>query len=323
MGGCLLRTLAGVLLGAVLIIYAMIYLEFSRVPVSYVYNSENPRSLFYKQREEELLKFIENNLIGENGEIKTNSGITRDGGESLSESPGLLMTYCIIADKKELFDRQLSFLRNKLLVNGRYLKWRTGEPPATCNAAIDDLRIVRALLDAHAKWGAAEYSDTADVLQNGLLEKMTYEGNLCELYDWRLDKRRNMIPLCYLDLYTMDRLRFFDESWLKVWDRGLKVIGNGRYSPVSPLFYKYYDYDGYTYSPDEEYIKGGASCLTYSIYTAIHLAEVNEDTSFFAAWLKEEMSEGRLYAWYDPITLKPANKIESTAVYALAAVYSK
>jgi len=247
-----------------------------------------------------------------------------DGGNvySLSESVGLSMSYYAAKGVSDFFSKEYRFLTKKLMADGRYIKWKTGEK-VYCNAAIDDFRIIRALLDGYERFGKKKYFNTAGFIQEGIYSRQVVGGNLYEFYDWNSDAAKAVIPLCYIDLYTMDRLRVFSDNWLNVADRGLSIIKNGRMGEECPFFYKYYDYKTGRYMPDEELKEEGGICLTYTLYTVIHLAEVNEDTRFFTNWLKNELKGGRLYGWYNPETLKPSRELESTAVYALAAVYSK
>lgn len=320
----------GLLMLAIFGLYTACYITLLNMPVTGVFNEEKPvkvssetvvrRSSKYNEKEADLLNFIEKHFTGEDGEIFTN--VKTSGNETLSESAGLLMSYSVLSGRKDLFGRTYSYLKSNLLVDNRYIKWKEGKEETTCNAAIDDLRIVRALLDAYDKWGIKEYYDAAGFIQEAIYSNQIVEDNLCELYDWKYNKVRNSIPLSYLDLYTMDRLRNFNKSWTSVVDKGLITISNGRMAGT-PFFNKYLNYDNGMYVPDEEFYKGKGICLTYTIYTVLHLAQMNENTSFFSEWLKKEMDKGKLYAWYNPHTLKPVQNIESTAVYALAAIYSK
>lgn len=297
-------------------------MKLSTIPVATVYNADRPKELYYRQKEAELLNFIEKNLTGENSEIYTNIKKSEEPGEILSESIGLMMNYCIIRQKKELFDKNFSFLKNELLTENYFIKWRKGKEKTVCNAVIDDLRIIRTLLDAYDIWGDQEYFDMAGFIQQCIYSNQLDELNLCELYDWEKGECRESIPLCYIDFYTLDRLRNFNVSWPVVADRGFAVVNDGRIGETTPFYYKYFNYVTEEYSMDEEYAANKGICLTYTLYTAIHLAEMNRDTAFFTSWLKNEMNKGKLYAWYNPHTLKPVNKMESTAVYALASVYA-
>lgn len=321
--------IVSILLIAVLFCYVGVYLNLSNYPgpsndyAAVVYKREHPRKIYYREKEEILLGFIEKHLMGDNGEIytMTNSSSHEEDGVTLSESVGLMMTYCVLRNRKDMFDRQYNFLRDKLLVENSYVKWKNGES-ISCNAAIDDFRILRALLDAYELWGDSGYFNTAGLIQEAIFRHQASGGKLLELYDWARGETKPRIPLCYIDLYTMRRLGVFKKKWLSVMENGISTVKSGRISMSVPFFYKYFDYNGSSYSLDEEYAQTGGICLTYTLYTILHLAEVEEDTDYFTAWLASEMDSGRLYARYNPCNLEPASDVESTAIYALAAVYA-
>jgi len=276
----------------------------------------------YREKEAMAFNFFKSNMLRDNGQILTNLKADGSGYYTLSESIGLLMEYCILKGDKELFDKELRFLEEELLFNGLYVRWRTGEG-IWCNALIDDLRIIGALLDAYDKWKDDRYLDIAGFIQEAIYENQVRGYEIYEFYDFKLDMAKESIPLCYLDLYTVYRLNFFNRNWQNVCDMGITIINTGKISHESPFFYKYYEYEGKKYFPDEEYGQGKGVCLIYTLYTVMHMAEMNENTDFFTQWLKGEMKKGKLYAWYNTHTLKPSQQLESTAVYALAAIYSK
>lgn len=322
-----MKKFAGVFLVFSFFAYMFCYIILSSFPVSTDmpasgrFEGKDLKYPNYRQRQEELLDFFKEHFLGKNGKIATNLKNIDSGQETLSESVGLLMNYCILADNRELFDKEVMFLKDSLLVEGKHVKWKTGKD-IHCNAAIDDLRIVRALLDAYDKWGEKEYLDTAGFIQGAVYESQVSDKHLREFYNWKYKSIRNSIPLCYLDLYTMDKLGYFNDGWPKTAERGLAVLKGGRLEDSSPFYYKYYSYETEKYLQDEEAARNKGICLTYTLYVVLHLVEMNENTDFFTEWLKKEMDEGKLYAWYDPDKAKPAREIESTAVYALAAVYA-
>jgi hypothetical protein len=315
------KLIAAFLLFAV-ICYMGCYLTLSNIPLATVYKDENLKKLFYRKKEDDLYNFIKNNFIGKNGEIYTRIKSRPSDNSTLSESIGILMNYYLLKGEKDLFDKEFNFLKNNLLTQDSLIKWKTGEN-ITCNAAIDDLRIIRVLMNAYDEWQDEEYFNTAGFVQESIYKAQVKNGFLTELYDWGNNRTRDIVPLCYLDSYTMSRLEVFNNNWPKIAERTLTTIKNGRFNPTSPFFKKYYNLNKASYNEDEEYSASGGICLTYTLYTVIHMAEMNEDTGFFAAWLKNETVGDRLYAWYNPITLEPANELESTAVYALAAIYAQ
>jgi endo-1,4-beta-D-glucanase Y len=315
------KLIAAFLLFAV-ICYIGCYLTLLNAPLATVYKDENLKKLFYRKKEDDLYNFIENNFIGKDGGVYTKIKSSSNDNATLAESVGILMNYYLLKGEKDLFDKELNFLKDNLLTRDNFIKWKTGAN-ITCNAAIDDLRIIRVLMDAYDEWKDEEYFNIAGFVQERIYNVQVKNGCLAEFYDWKKNTTKDSVPLCYLDSYTMDRLKVFNNNWSKVAERALTIIKNGRINTVSPFFKKYYIPEATLYKEDEEYSVSGGICLTYTLYTVIHLAEMNEDTGFFAAWLKNEIAKGRLYAWYNPATMKPVKELESTAVYALAAIYSK
>jgi hypothetical protein len=328
------RKFIGAAVIAMLILYIACYLVLLQVPVSEVFLEKGGEvvnesitpgdSSLYGEKEKLVLSFIRENMLGMNGEVFTNLRLDSGGMYTLSESAGLLLDYCARRGDKELFEKEYTYLKSSLLQEGHFIRWKSEPSGISCNAVIDDLRIVRALLRAYELWGMEEYKETAWAIQKALFEKQTLDGGLTEFYDWGQKAASKRIPLCYLDLYTMNLLKEMDTGWGDLTAQSLALLKKGRSSAASPVFFKYYDYKRRSYTRDEEYGKSKSICLTYTIYTALHLAEVREDTSFFADWLEKELEgKGKLCAWYNPVTMKPVNGMESTAVYALAAVYAK
>ncbi len=306
------------------VLYFAIYFIFSNTPViSTLSERETAYIREEGQCETRALSFVRTYLMEEDNGIRTNTFSLQDGPDTLSESVGLMMNYSLIRDHKDLFDREYQFLNEKLLSDSRLVKWKTGRGEVNCNAVVDDFRIIRALLEAYELWDEPRYLETAGQIQESIYSLQVEKGRLYELYDWKGHAAKKSIPLCYLDLYTMDRSSLFNEGWGEVVNTGTELIKKGRIDGKLPFFYKYYDYNTGKYQLDEEYKKGKGICMIYNLYTLIHLAEMNEDTEFFTDWLQGEMEKGKLFAWYDPRTLKTTDNMESTAVYALAAVYAK
>lgn len=309
------------------VLFLSVYLYISSRTKTQVFYSEpgiycwntSAKGLF-SDKEKLLFDFIQRNFMGLRGEFITNTK-NEEGKYTLSESVGFLMKYAVLTDRKDLFDLELSYLKKDLLGSGGHIKWRSGSD-VTCNASVDDLRIIGALLDAYQKWGAENYLNTAFGIQKNMLETQVKDGCLNEVYDWKYNATRDITPLCYLDLYQMKRLKCLDKRWGEVLEKSTDIIANGRMGS-SPFYYKYYDYKDRKYLPDEEYEKTKGICLTYTIITSINLQASGIQTGDFLSWLNGEMKKGKLYAWYNPNNLEPVSRMESTAVYALASIYAK
>lgn len=308
----------------VILIYISFYITLGSIPLVDEYNEVVSVTAIgeYSGYEAGLFRFAEANLIKEDGGVITNLCDYEGSKDTLSESVGLLMKYAVESNRPKLFKQESGFLRSRMMTEKGFIKWRAGGSNAYCNASIDDLRIIGALLEAYDKWGSKEYYDLAGELQLRIYDKQVKGYNLCDLYDWKIDAHRYMTPLCYLDLHTLYRLAEFNEGWVKAEERAASIINNGRINSCSPFYYKFYDYSSHDYSLDEEYVKGKGICLTYTLITAIHMAEINIFNDELTDWLKEQMKNDRLFSWYDPITLKAVNNMKSPAIYALAAIYA-
>lgn len=323
----------------------------------------------YRDKEQILLRFVQTNLTDPSGGIVTNT-CTKNGDSSiLSESIGLILYYSLIKDDKNLFESGYQYLKSRLLTEDSYIKWKTGGD-ITCNASIDDLRIISALFRAHERWGDDKYLQTALISQQRIYEHQVLDGKLHQLYDWKYDKTNAATPLCYLNLGALRELGVYNKDWVKVYNESLDIVEGGRIGDT-PFFYKHYNFETEEYFFDEEYVKGDKEnvCvnLLYTLCTAINVKRsnvfygkpakqstfpiyaFNDQDGVFAAranyfgqlkggeseyrstacadallpWLKGEMdSKNRLYAWYEPYSQRVASPMESTAIYALAAIYA-
>lgn len=306
----------------VVTIYVSCHIAFNGLSKEKIFNEENLKQAYYEDKEAALLNFITEYFIGKNGEIFTNIRRSQHSFDTLSESVGLLMNYSVMKNRKDMFDMEYEFLKKHMMTESGFIKWRYGDEPAYCNALIDDLRIARALMDGYNLWDNEEYMDTAQLIQRAIYQKQAFEGYIYEFYDWRQNSAGKRVPLCYLDIHTIGRFSLFNEGWGEILGKARETLQKGRINEKNPFFNKYYRYDNASYLRDEEYAGNKEICLTYTLYTAIHMAEANEDTTVFAGWLLNEIKKGKVYAWYNPDTLKNSRGMESTAVYALGAVYA-
>lgn len=288
---------------------------------SSIFLDEDSQRNKYEEKKRVLLKFIQNNLMDCEGGVITNTHPQKEDPNTLSESIGILMEYAVIDNNKSMFDMEYRYLTENLITEDFFIKWRS-ENDTSCNASIDDLRIIGALLEAYEKWDEQDYRDLALSLQQRVYNAQAEEGKLYELFDWKYNIPKTSTPLCYLNLKVMDELKEYNRGWKKVYDRSLDIIEAGRME-ASPLFYKHFDYNTGQYLPDEEYREGGGICLVYTLYTALCTTEAGILDDELLSWLGNEMEKGKVYAWYNPHSKMPVSDMESTAVYALGSVYAR
>jgi hypothetical protein len=286
---------------------------------SSIFLSENNK---YTDKEQALLGFIQKHLTGSFGEVVTNTCPENGDAGTLSESIGILMYYSLINDDKPMFERVYRYFEKELLTESFHIKWRSGKD-VTCNASIDDLRIIGVLFGAYEKWGDEKYFQVSLTLQQMLYDFQVKGGSLYQLYDWKYDSTKDSTALCYLDLKTLKKLMYYNKDWEEVYDRSLAIVKGGRIEGT-PFFYKHYDFKSGEYQFDEEYDENRGICLLYTLYTALNMAEEYFPTDELLTWIKYEMdNRNKLYAWYDPYCKEPVSDLESTAVYALASIYAR
>jgi len=274
----------------------------------------------YGEKKHILLKFIKSRLMDSEGGITTNTHPSMGDSNTLSESTGILMECALINNDKNLFDMEYRYIKVNLVTENFFIKWKEGND-VFCNASIDDLRIIGALLEAYEKWGEKDYKNFALLLQKKIYDVQVKDGSLYEFFDWKYNIPKTSTPLCYLNLKVIKKLQKYNKGWRKVYDRSLNIIKKGKIE-TSPLFYKYFDYNLGRYSFDEEYQEKGGICLVYTLYTALSMAEAGIFDDELLNWLRKEMEKGKVYAWYNPYSQKPVSDMESTAVYALGSIFA-
>ncbi len=228
----------------------------------------------------------------------------------LSETQGQMMFYAVQTDNREMFDKLLNFVKANLNPKGGLMSWRiTNGSPDLSNAAIDDLRIIRAILAADKKWGG--YQDFLKVYEDGLYQFNTQDDHLVDFYNVEPDEKASRLTLCYADFYTLELLSNENESWKAVYQNALKTVEDGHMK--SHLYSNWYDYQNEKYVNDD-------MPMSEELVTFLHLAEIHELSEDSAEWLWDQIRKDSLYAVYSANgKVAKDGDYHSTAVYALAA----
>lgn len=273
----------------------------------------------YDNHQTILASFIKQEMINAAGGIRTNYQESKEelafatGADVLSESQGLLMLYAGLEEDKELFEQSLSFVE-EVLLSGKLISYRYAENSGrySVNAAIDDLRIIRALLAASEIFDEKQYQQTAQIFARNLYTINVQDERLLDFYDERYEQAGNMLTLCYADLLTMQQLAEQDPKWEDVLTHSLSLVQGGYLGDDFPLFATYYDYASESYSAvDIE--------TSQALITAINLAEMGLCPKATIDYIKEAAVSGHLYGRYSSGGAAVGN-VQSTAVYALAAI---
>ncbi|EJW16951.1 glycosyl hydrolase family 8 [Paenibacillus alvei] len=270
-------------------------------------------------QESPLMLFVTKHMMSGEGGIFTNlrddlpeSEHQAANHQMLSESTGLMLLHAVQINNRNLFDNQFSFLQRRLLADKGYIRWRYSprHDPTAVNAAVDDLRIARALLEADREWGIEEARRIAKGISKALLDGNVSKDYMFDHYDWKFKSRSACVTMSYMDIHTMGMLAAFDKKWETVRMNSLNLmkdssLGNGLFRA--------------NWNPSTGFSSTGKINMIDSLYTALYLAEEGEDVSATIQFLKQEWSRNKgkipsVYAEDGSVR----EEFESPSVYALA-----
>ncbi|WP_052339858.1 hypothetical protein [Gorillibacterium massiliense] len=268
---------------------------------------------------ERLQRFVTDRLSGGDG-VFTNFIDTaqRDevatGHEVLSESAGILLRYYALTGQQELFDEAWANAKRVFTLDSGF-SYRYSpklHKRYSTNAAVDDLRIIRALSEAGAAFGDDRYAEEARSYGQRFYEHNVVKGYLRDFYDDSVHTANNSVTLCYIDFSSLQVLPVPEKSLQKLNANMLNVVRGGYLSDGFPFYKTSYLYETRTYS------KGSISTVQ-SLLTILSLAEIGQQQPASVRYLKDQIGRGALYGQYTEDG-KPASDVQSTAIYALAAM---
>lgn len=271
------------------------------------------------EREEQLARFIREQLSGPDG-VRTNYIDTEQnkeqatGHEILSESASLLLRYQALSHNREGFaaswEQAKRVFDRERLFSYRYSPKRSKQYPL--NAAVDDLRMIRALYEAGETFGDKAFTDQADQYGLRFAKYNIPDGEMRDFYDETYAKANSFVTLCYIDLKTLGRLPLPAKEHSAMLNKMQKIVANGYISDLFPFYQTRYNYQSKSYESDSIH-------TVESLLTILSLAEAGQAPKASLAYIKREVQDGALFGAYS-LDGKPLNDIQSTAVYALAAM---
>ncbi|MHA7963427.1 hypothetical protein ACX93W_04720 [Paenibacillus sp. CAU 1782] len=272
-----------------------------------------------QDRRQQLHEFITEHMTGPYG-IYTNLQDTAQdaelttGHELLSESAGLMMRQAVLNGNRTEFE-QVWELARQTFDSEEIFSYRYSPKLAkrySVNAAVDDMRIIRALYEAANEFQAEEYRMEADRYGARFYGTNVKNGQLHDFFDEEYSITNDFITLCYIDLKTLELLSVDTEQKQKLLDRMELVIKEGYLSNEFPFYQTRYSYGTGEYS-------GESVNTVESLLTILHLAEVGKHKPESISFIKEKVSAGEMYGRYST-SGKAETDIRSTAIYAITAM---
>ncbi|MFD0588706.1 hypothetical protein ACFQZE_11965 [Paenibacillus sp. GCM10027627] len=274
---------------------------------------------FLSQSEELLLHYIQNRQTGEYGVFtnRLDSSQTDEvatGHEVLSESAGLLMRYYARKGDQASFraewDKARQVFDQKSGFSYRYSPKQGKRYPA--NAAIDDLRIIKALREGAEIFRNKELSNAANTYAKRFIVYNLPNGKPVDFYDEQYGTSNSFITLCYIDLAEIGELPLSKRKGEKLDAELLAIVEDGYLSDSFPFYETRYSYDSGQYSSE------GIRTVE-SLLTVLSLAEIGKHKEATVQFLKQQVQKGTLWGMYTKQG-KPDSEVQSTALYAIAAM---
>lgn len=223
----------------------------------------------------------------------------------LAESIGLYMEYLLIVDDEEGFSEQVNLLRDYFIISNdgeSFITWEITED-TTVNALIDDVRIIKVLLEASEIFNEESYMLLAEELKEGISNKQINDGVFVDYYDWHYEVTADRITLSYL-------LPAFFQLYPET-DSNKEILEGAK---VDSIFYpEYYNV------AEKQYDSANKAHMIDQLLIAHNLGYQDSD---FENWIINQWeNEGRIYGQYDKNTLEPIVGYESLSVYYYLYVY--
>jgi hypothetical protein len=270
------------------------------------------------ERSRALLDFIHKQMTGPFG-IYTNRLDTAEDGEAasghevLSESASLLLRADVLSNQPEHYesDWQTATLTFALDSGFSYRYSPKHDRHYPLNAAVDDLRLIRSLYEAGEAFHHPAYTLQADKYSARFMRYNVKNGYMYDFYDAQAGKTNDFITLCYIDLQTLSLVPPSPEQ-KELIAHMAQIISGGYLSDSFPFYQTRYDYASQAYSSDSIH-------TVESMLTILALSEVHLQRETSIEFIRDKVKSGQLYGAYT-LHGQPVNNIQSTAIYAIAAM---
>lgn len=232
----------------------------------------------------------------------------------LSESASLRMLAAVRSGQQERFAEQWQLAKQTFDMNSgfsyRYSPKQQKLYPL--NAAVDDLRMIRALYEAGEKFSDTQYTAEADKYGERFYDYNVKNEKLYDFYDMEYSSTNTFVTLCYINLGTLRKLSIPSQFSKKLTNDMNVILENGYLSDQFPFYETRFNYETGKYSSEN-------INTVESLLSILALVEVDQEKSTSIDFIKQQVEAGTLYGQYSREG-KPLNDIRSTAIYAITAM---
>ena len=245
----------------------------------------------------DLLKFFIETRLKTDGGFLTNylpDAERKDvatGHELLSESSGLYLRN-LAFDTQGRFDNFYKQTKDTFY-DGVQFSYRIDEQgnKYNVNASIDDLRIIRSLIEAGGHFKTDQYDQEIKKLGKSFMKTSMKDNILIDFYDSKSKQQSSETSLQY----------------------HYQLIDDGYISDDLPLYQTEFNHQ------TNKYENNGTLNIIESLLTIVHLSEVGMAKQTSIDFVRKQVQQGTLFNSYD-LNGSPVDKNQSAASYAIAAL---
>ncbi|EKS9954485.1 TPA: hypothetical protein IU311_001475 [Enterococcus faecalis] len=235
------------------------------------------------------------------------------GHELLSESSGLYLRN-LAFDTQGRFDNFYKQTKDTFY-DGVQFSYRIDEQgnKYNVNASIDDLRIIRSLIEAGGHFKTDQYDQEIKKLGKSFMKTSMKDNILIDFYDSKSKQQSSETSLFYIDLITLGYL--YKEFGISAdyLQYHYQLIDDGYISDDLPLYQTKFNHQ------TNKYENNGTLNIIESLLTIVHLSEVGMAKQTSIDFVRKQVQQGTLFNSYD-LNGSPVDKNQSAASYAIAAL---
>lgn len=239
------------------------------------------------------------------------------GHDRLSESSGIWLRHLALTGTQKEYDGFYKKTKKAFFADGQFsYRINADGTRSNVNASVDDMRIIRSLVEAQARFHDDKYSKEIDNLLSTFTRQSIQNGLLVDFYDTKSQKASNEVSLYYLSIKELGYIYKKANLPLKNVEYQYQILKNGYISDEFPFYHKNYQYK------TKKYVDGDSINVIESLLSILYLSEIGEEKEESIQFIKDAVTTGTLYNAYNDKGV-PVDRSQSAASYAIAAMIAR
>ena len=239
------------------------------------------------------------------------------GHDRLSESSGIWLRHLALAGMQKEYDDFYKKTKQAFFADGQFsYRINADGTRSSVNASVDDMRIIRSLVEAQARFHDDKYSKEINTLLKTFTKQSIQDGLLVDFYDTKSKKASDEVSLYYLSIKELGYIYKKAGLPLKNVEYQYQILKNGYISDKFPFYHKNYQ------KKKKKYVDGDSINVIESLLSILYLSEIGEEKEESIQFIRDAVTTGTLYNAYNEDGV-PVDRSQSAASYAIAAMIAR